>query len=225
MIRAGKTRYGNAARPPGTCRREGAGRPEGCRAGSAPETLWIHRQTAAIREFSQRGYPEHALLGAAKVEGIHAPCPADSSARMPAAHQGGIAPHRRARAHPRPLCHVGEYRRHRDVRAYNRQYGTWFLAVMPTNLYGSNDNCDLETSHVIPSMIRKFHLAKLASQGNRAESRRTRKDKAPSRPISNASCTRSALGSGNPASAFGAPPPRAGSSCTATTWPMPACTS
>jgi GDP-L-fucose synthase len=46
--------------------------------------------------------------------------------------------------------------------AYNRQYGTQYLCVMPTNLYGPNDNFDLETSHVLPALIRKFHLAKLA---------------------------------------------------------------
>ncbi|MCG8566638.1 MAG: GDP-L-fucose synthase [Desulfobacterales bacterium] len=45
--------------------------------------------------------------------------------------------------------------------SYNRQYGTRFLAVMPTNLYGPNDNFDLETSHVLPALIRKFHEAKL----------------------------------------------------------------
>lgn len=45
--------------------------------------------------------------------------------------------------------------------AYNRQYGTHFLGVMPTNLYGPNDHYDLENSHVLPSLIRKFHLAKL----------------------------------------------------------------
>jgi len=44
--------------------------------------------------------------------------------------------------------------------AYNRQYGTKYLAVMPTNLYGPGDNYDLETSHVIPALIRKFHEAK-----------------------------------------------------------------
>jgi GDP-L-fucose synthase len=44
--------------------------------------------------------------------------------------------------------------------ACNRQYGTKFLAVMPTNLYGPGDNYDLETSHVIPALIRKFHEAK-----------------------------------------------------------------
>lgn len=50
--------------------------------------------------------------------------------------------------------------------AYNRQYGTHFLSVMPTNLYGLKDNYDLETSHVLPALIRKFHLAKLAAAGD-----------------------------------------------------------
>jgi GDP-L-fucose synthase len=50
--------------------------------------------------------------------------------------------------------------------AYNRQYGTQFMAVMPTNLYGTNDNFDLDKSHVLPAMIRKFHLAKLAAKGD-----------------------------------------------------------
>ncbi len=45
--------------------------------------------------------------------------------------------------------------------AYNRQYHTRFLAVMPTNLYGSNDNFSLETSHVLPALIRKFHEARI----------------------------------------------------------------
>jgi GDP-L-fucose synthase len=50
--------------------------------------------------------------------------------------------------------------------SYNRQYGTDFVSVMPTNLYGPNDNFDLETSHVLAALIRKFHLAKLAVQGD-----------------------------------------------------------
>lgn len=50
--------------------------------------------------------------------------------------------------------------------SYNRQYGTRFFSVMPTNLYGPNDNYDLETSHVLPALIRKFHLAKLAREGD-----------------------------------------------------------
>ena len=44
--------------------------------------------------------------------------------------------------------------------SYNRQYGTQFISVMPTNLYGLNDNYDLENSHVLPALIRKFHEAK-----------------------------------------------------------------
>jgi GDP-L-fucose synthase len=50
--------------------------------------------------------------------------------------------------------------------AYNRQYGTNFVSVMPTNLYGPNDNFDLQNSHVLPALIRKFHDAK---QQNRAK--------------------------------------------------------
>lgn len=49
--------------------------------------------------------------------------------------------------------------------AYNRQYGTRFLSVMPTNLYGPNDNYHLQDSHVLPALIRKFHLAKAAAAG------------------------------------------------------------
>jgi GDP-L-fucose synthase len=46
--------------------------------------------------------------------------------------------------------------------AYNRQYGTCFISLMPTNLYGPGDNFDLKTSHVLPALIRKFHEAKTA---------------------------------------------------------------
>lgn len=48
--------------------------------------------------------------------------------------------------------------------AYNRQYGTGYLAVMPTNLYGPNDNYDLLNSHVIPALIRKTHEGKRGGQ-------------------------------------------------------------
>ena len=51
-------------------------------------------------------------------------------------------------------------------RYYNEQYGTNFISVMPTNLYGPNDNFNLETAHVLPALIRKFHLAKLLRQGD-----------------------------------------------------------
>ena len=47
--------------------------------------------------------------------------------------------------------------------SYNRQYGTRFVSVMPTNLYGSYDNFDLQNSHVLPALIRKFYEAKMSS--------------------------------------------------------------
>ena len=47
-------------------------------------------------------------------------------------------------------------------RAYRRQYGVRFLAAMPTNLYGPGDNYDLQNSHVLPALIRKFHEAKIS---------------------------------------------------------------
>ncbi|MCG3170459.1 MAG: GDP-L-fucose synthase [Pseudomonadales bacterium] len=49
--------------------------------------------------------------------------------------------------------------------SYNRQYGTRYVSVMPTNLYGPNDNYDLATSHVLPALIRKAHEAKLRGDG------------------------------------------------------------
>jgi GDP-L-fucose synthase len=49
---------------------------------------------------------------------------------------------------------------------YNQQYGTNFMSVMPTNLYGPNDNFDLETSHVMPALIRKFHDANVKNEAD-----------------------------------------------------------
>ncbi len=51
-------------------------------------------------------------------------------------------------------------------RYYNEQYGNNYISVMPTNLYGPHDNYNLETSHVLPAMLRKFHLAKLLRAGD-----------------------------------------------------------
>jgi GDP-L-fucose synthase len=48
--------------------------------------------------------------------------------------------------------------------SYNRQYGTKFITVMPTNLYGPGDNFDLESSHVLPALIRKFHETKMSDE-------------------------------------------------------------
>ena len=56
--------------------------------------------------------------------------------------------------------------------SFNLQYGTDYVAVMPTNLYGPNDNFHLENSHVLPAMLRKVHLAKLLGKGDYAAVRR-----------------------------------------------------
>jgi GDP-L-fucose synthase len=50
--------------------------------------------------------------------------------------------------------------------AYNRQYGTQYLAIMPTNLFGPGDSYDLENSHVLPALIRKMHEAKISGAGD-----------------------------------------------------------
>jgi GDP-L-fucose synthase len=50
--------------------------------------------------------------------------------------------------------------------SYNLQYGTNYISVMPTNLYGPNDNFDLENSHVLPAMLRKMHLGKCLEENN-----------------------------------------------------------
>lgn len=52
--------------------------------------------------------------------------------------------------------------------SFNLQHGTNYIAVMPTNLYGPRDNFNLETSHVMPGMLRKMHLAKLLTEGDEA---------------------------------------------------------
>ena len=56
--------------------------------------------------------------------------------------------------------------------SYNLQYGTNYIAVMPTNLYGPNDNFHLENSHVMPAMMRKIYLAKLLNEGDWQKIRR-----------------------------------------------------
>jgi GDP-L-fucose synthase len=50
----------------------------------------------------------------------------------------------------------------RLAQAYVKQYGARFISAMPTNMYGNNDNFDLQTSHVLPALIRRFHTAKLS---------------------------------------------------------------
>lgn len=77
--------------------------------------------------------------------------------------------------------------------SYNLQYGTNYIAVMPTNLYGPNDNFHLENSHVLPAMMRKIYLAKLIHENN-WDAIRTDMD---CRPINPDSHLRAIIGEGN----------------------------
>lgn len=77
--------------------------------------------------------------------------------------------------------------------SYNLQYGTNYIAVMPTNLYGPNDNFHLENSHVMPAMMRKIYLAKLIHNGD-WEAINTDMNK---RPINPTDALRSIIGKGN----------------------------
>ena len=77
--------------------------------------------------------------------------------------------------------------------SYNLQYGTNYIAVMPTNLYGPNDNFHLENSHVLPAMMRKIYLAKLIHDRN-WEAIRKDMDK---RPVNPTDKLRAIIGEGN----------------------------
>lgn len=77
--------------------------------------------------------------------------------------------------------------------SYNLQYGTNYMAVMPTNLYGPNDNFHLENSHVMPAMMRKIYLAKLIAD-NDWDTIRTDMNK---RPINPPNALRTIVGEGN----------------------------
>ncbi len=77
--------------------------------------------------------------------------------------------------------------------SYNLQYGTNYIAVMPTNLYGPNDNFHLENSHVLPAMMRKIYLAKLINDGN-WDAIRNDMNK---RPINPTDALRKEIGDGN----------------------------
>lgn len=77
--------------------------------------------------------------------------------------------------------------------SYNLQYGTNYIAVMPTNLYGPNDNFHLENSHVLPAMMRKVYLSKLLADGNWGAIRKDM-DK---RPVNPTDKLRAIIGEGN----------------------------
>jgi len=88
-------------------------------------------------------------LGSSCVYPKHAPQPLKEEYLLSGPLEQTNEPYAIAKISAIKLCHY-----------YNKQYGTNFISVMPTNLYGPGDNFDLETSHVLPALIRKCHLAK-----------------------------------------------------------------
>lgn len=80
--------------------------------------------------------------------------------------------------------------------SYHRQYGRNYIAVMPTNLYGPNDNYDLDNSHVLPALIRKAHLAKLRMAGeiDAIRSNEKQQGKIPADLLATLGCERSPSG-------------------------------
>jgi GDP-L-fucose synthase len=147
----------------------------------------------AVRDFMQQEKPQHVIMAAAKVGGIHAnnTYPAEfiyqnlmveanviHQAWSVGCHQllflGSSCIYPKLVPQPMPesaLCTgvleatnepyaIAKIAGIKLCESYNRQYGTDYRSVMPTNLYGQNDNFHLDNSHVIPAMIRKFHDAK-----------------------------------------------------------------
>ena len=107
-------------------------------------------QTSVITAAHRHGVERLLFLGSSCVYPKHAPQPISEASLL----TGPLEPTNRAYALAKlagiEMCW-----------SYNRQYGTKYLAVMPTNLYGPGDNYDLSTSHVIPALMRKFHEAKI----------------------------------------------------------------
>jgi GDP-L-fucose synthase len=114
------------------------------------ENLMI--QTNVIHEAYRSGVKRLLFLGSSCIYPKHAEQPMREEQLLTGALEPSNEPYAIAKIAGIKLCE-----------SYNRQYGTHYRSIMPTNLYGPNDNFDLETSHVLPALIRKFHLAKLAS--------------------------------------------------------------
>jgi GDP-L-fucose synthase len=102
-----------------------------------------------IHEAFRTGVKKLLFLGSSCIYPRLAPQPMNEASLLTGALEPTNEPYAIAKIAGIELC-----------RSYNRQHGTNFISVMPTNLYGPGDNFDLEDSHVLPAMIRKFHEAK-----------------------------------------------------------------
>jgi len=134
-----------------------AARVGGIQANNAYPAEFIYQnlmiQTNVVHAAHQAGVEELLFLGSSCIYPKMAPQPMREEALLGGWLEPTNEPYAIAKIAGIKLCE-----------SYNRQYGTRYRAVMPTNLYGPNDNYDLETSHVLPALIRKCHLAKLAGR-------------------------------------------------------------
>ncbi len=110
-------------------------------------------QTNVINSAYKTGATQLLFLGSSCIYPKHATQPMKEEALMTGPLEPTNEPYAIAKIAGIKMCE-----------AYNRQYGTRFRSVMPTNLYGANDNFHPENSHVIPGLIRKFHDAKMNGQ-------------------------------------------------------------
>jgi GDP-L-fucose synthase len=152
------------------------------------------KEQSAVRDFFAKEKPDHVVLAAAKVGGIHANNVYRAqflyenlmieSNVIHSAHENGVkkllflgSSCIYPKMAPQPLKEesllsgfleqtnepyaIAKIAGIKLAESYRRQYGSNFISAMPTNLYGPNDNYDLNNSHVLPALIRKFHTAKV----------------------------------------------------------------
>jgi GDP-L-fucose synthase len=111
-------------------------------------------QNNIIHQSFHQGVKRLLFLGSSCIYPKHAPQPMQEAHLMTGPLEPTNSPYAIAKIAGIEMCW-----------SYNRQHGTQFVPVMPTNIYGPEDNYDLTSSHVLAALIRKFHLAKLAGQG------------------------------------------------------------
>ncbi len=154
------------------------------------------KEQSAVRDFFAQEKPDHVVLAAAKVGGIHANNVYRAqflyenlmieSNVIHHAHENGVkkllflgSSCIYPKMAPQPLKEetllsgfleqtnepyaIAKIAGIKLAESYRRQYGSNFISAMPTNLYGPNDNYDLNNSHVLPALIRKFHTAKVTN--------------------------------------------------------------
>jgi GDP-L-fucose synthase len=136
-----------------------AARVGGIFANNAYPAEFIHQnlmiQSNVIHEAWRKGVKQLLFLGSSCIYPRDCPQPMREEALLTGPLEATNEPYAVAKIAGIKMCE-----------AYNRQYDTDYRAVMPTNLYGPGDNYHLQNSHVIPAIIRKYHLARLARQGD-----------------------------------------------------------